>query len=59
VRLDVDNKGLLGNLDNNTLEGIWTGNVRHQWLQHHIKGNRSEVPACANCTYYGIPATPE
>jgi len=55
-RLDTSNKGLLGNLNEDTLEELWNGDKRRVWLEHHINGARDKVPACVNCTYYGIPA---
>ena len=57
-RLDTENKGLLGNLEENTLDELWNGPIRTDWLHHHLKGHRDRVPACKNCLFYGIPATP-
>lgn len=56
-RLDTKDAGLIGNLNTNSLDDIWNGELRASYIQKHLEGRRAEVPACASCTYYGIPAS--
>ncbi len=55
VRFDPERKGVLGNINDNTLEEIWNSEKRKEWLQKHIEGNRDVVPLCKKCTFWGIP----
>jgi len=55
-RLDSANFGLIGNLQEQTLEEIWNGEKRLAMLQHHINGRRDLAnKLCRDCTYWGIP----
>ena len=56
-RLDTEDKGLIGNLNEESLDAIWNGTLRAEYLHKHLMGRRADVPPCANCTYYGIPAS--
>ncbi len=54
-RLDTENKGLLGNLNENTLDELWNGEKRQDWLQAHIIGRRDLAsPLCRGCEFWGI-----
>jgi len=55
VRFDPERKGVIGNLNDNTIEELWYGEKRQEWLHHHIRVNRSNVPLCAKCEFWGIP----
>lgn len=56
VRFDDKEDGYLGSLYEQTLDEIWNGVRRKQWLAAHVAGKREEAnPRCAKCTYYGIP----
>jgi len=55
VRFDPDGIGRLGSLNDKTLEEIWNGDKRKEWLKKHIDGNRNDVPLCSKCHYYGVP----
>jgi radical SAM protein with 4Fe4S-binding SPASM domain len=55
-RLDSTDAGLIGNLSTQSLDAIWNGPERQRVLDAHIAGRRNEIPACASCVYYGIPA---
>ena len=56
VRFDDTDAGYLGSLYEYTLDEIWNGPLRQQWMQQHIAGRRDLAsPRCAQCTYYGIP----
>ena len=55
-RIDPEGKGRLGNLNESTLNDLWNGEKRRDWLNSHLKGKREDVPLCSKCTYWGIPA---
>lgn len=55
VRLDPERKGVIGNIEKDTLLGAWLSRKRHQWISHHLNGRRDMVPICAECDYFGIP----
>ena len=54
-RLDTKDLGLIGNLNEESLDAIWNGKLRADYLQKHLDGRRKDVPPCADCLYYGIP----
>lgn len=56
VRFDDREDGYLGSLYEYSLDEIWNGPRRKQWLAAHIAGKREQANArCAQCTYYGVP----
>lgn len=55
-RLSTDDAGLIGNLNEESLDSIWNGKLRADYIQKHIEGRRAEVPACKDCLYYGVPS---
>ena len=55
VRLDPKRLGVIGNLNEETLEQIWNGTKRLEWLELHKKGKRNEVPLCSYCDFWGVP----
>lgn len=55
VRFDPDRVGIIGNLNEETLEQIWNGPKRLKWLELHKSGKRNEVPLCSNCEFWGVP----
>lgn len=55
VRFDSDKIGVIGNVKYNTIEDIWFGEKRKEWLEKHIEGKRNEVPLCSQCEFWGIP----
>lgn len=55
VRYDPDKINVLGNVNNNTIEEIWCGDKRNQWLQLHVAGARHKHLLCSNCEFWGIP----
>ena len=54
-RLDVDDRGLIGSLKDQSLESIWNGPLRRAIVTAHLRGQRADVAACSTCEYYGIP----
>jgi len=55
-RLDTKDAGLIGNLNEESLDAIWNGKLRADYIQKHIEGRRAEVPPCKDCLYYGVPS---
>ena len=55
VRYDPDGINILGNIYDNTIEEVWNGDKRKEWLQWHINGKRSNHPMCSKCEFWGIP----
>lgn len=58
VRFDPERKGVIGDANTTTLEDIWNGEPRQEWLKLHIQGRRGEVPLCAACEFWGISVSP-
>lgn len=56
-RLDTKDAGLIGNLHEKSLDTIWNGLVRADYVQSHLEGRRQDVPPCKDCQYYGIPTS--
>jgi iron-sulfur cluster protein len=55
-RLDTNDLGLIGNLYEESLDAIWNGKLRAEYIQKHIEGRRKDVPPCKDCLYYGVPS---
>ena len=56
-RLDTAHLGLLGNLNESTLDELWNSPKRMEWLEAHKRGRRDQAsPLCKKCLYYGVPS---
>lgn len=56
VRIDPADKGLLGDLNESSLDELWNSPLRMEWLKAHVAGRRDLAsPLCHNCIYYGVP----
>jgi MoaA/NifB/PqqE/SkfB family radical SAM enzyme len=55
VRFDPERKGVLGNLNQHSMEELWNGSKRKEWLIKHVEGNRESVPLCQKCEFWGVP----
>jgi radical SAM protein with 4Fe4S-binding SPASM domain len=55
VRFDPNMTGVIGNVKENTLEEIWNGQKRSDWKKLHVCGERSKIPLCSSCEFWGIP----
>jgi radical SAM protein with 4Fe4S-binding SPASM domain len=55
VRFDPDGMNRLGNINEQSLDDIWTSPKRRIWVQHHLRGRRDLVPLCSKCHFYGLP----
>lgn len=59
VRFDPHNLGIIGDIKSQTLEEIWNGKKRMEWLEFHKQGKREKVPLCLHCHYWGVPISPD
>lgn len=57
-RLDPARKGLIGNVQNETLEDILGGERRRSYIELHARGRRDACDPCAGCEYWGVPNAP-
>jgi radical SAM protein with 4Fe4S-binding SPASM domain len=55
VRYDPKGLNVLDNINNESLENIWYGEKRNEWVGCHLKGRRDRVPLCGECHFYGLP----
>lgn len=55
-RLPTHDAGLIGNLNEESLDAIWNGKLRADYIQAHLEGRRADVPPCKDCLYYGVPS---
>lgn len=55
VRYDPEGRGVLGNVNDSSINAIWNSEKRHTYLKHHKYGMRESIAFCADCEYYGIP----
>ena len=58
MRFDPEGLGILGNVNNSSIEELWNGTKRQEWREFHIQGRRNRVPLCAKCEYWGVPIAP-
>lgn len=59
VRFDPKGLGVLGDINKESLEEIWNGKKRMEWLEFHKQGKRDSVPLCSYCHYWGVPTSSE
>jgi len=55
VRFDPERAGVIGNINKQTLEEIWNGKKRMEWLKYHIEGKRDKIALCKKCDFWGVP----
>jgi radical SAM protein with 4Fe4S-binding SPASM domain len=55
VRFDPKKLGVLGNVKTQTLEEMWNGEKRKEWLEYHKQGRRNLIPLCSYCEFWGVP----
>ena len=56
-RLDPSDAGLLGDLNESTLDELWNSPKRMEMLRAHMVGQRDLAnPLCARCIYFGVPS---
>jgi radical SAM protein with 4Fe4S-binding SPASM domain len=44
-------RNIIGDLMHETVREIWRGETRRNFMRTHLEGRRSELPACAHCSY--------
>ncbi len=49
---DWTNKGIIGDIKNETIKEIWSGDKYEEIRNYHINGNYQKIPLCFNCTDY-------
>ena len=55
-RFNASKEGLIGDLNEQSLDEIWNGPVRQAMLQAHLAGRRDLANnLCKACTFWGIP----
>lgn len=57
VTFDPHQKGVIGNIKDNTLDELWNGDIRRLALENHISGHRERNPLCQSCNYWGCPTS--
>jgi len=50
--IDTDTKYPLGNLNEQTIEEVWTGEPMRAFREKHLNGMRSEISICDGCTLW-------
>lgn len=56
VRFDPGGQLVLGNIKDNSLDGLWNGSKRTKMKELHCSGRRKEIPYCGDkCDYWGVP----
>ncbi len=55
VRFDPKGAGVIGDAHTTPLADIWNSARRKEWIRYHIEGDRSKIPLCSYCDYWGVP----
>jgi radical SAM protein with 4Fe4S-binding SPASM domain len=55
VRFDPKRLGVIGNVNRQALVDIWNSEKRREWIRRHVEGDRSGVPLCSYCEFWGVP----
>ncbi|MBU1086374.1 MAG: radical SAM/SPASM domain-containing protein [Candidatus Omnitrophica bacterium] len=55
VRFDPKGLGVIGDVNTTPLADIWHSAQRKEWIKYHIEGNRSKIPLCSYCDFWGVP----
>jgi MoaA/NifB/PqqE/SkfB family radical SAM enzyme len=58
VRFDPKGLGVIGDTNKESLDAIWNGPKRMEWLRYHTQGRRDLVPLCSYCHFWGVPTGP-
>ncbi|MFA6355661.1 MAG: radical SAM/SPASM domain-containing protein [Candidatus Omnitrophota bacterium] len=57
VRFDPKELGVIGNLREQSLDGIWNGPKRMEWMEYHKQGRREKIALCSYCQFWGVPTS--
>jgi radical SAM protein with 4Fe4S-binding SPASM domain len=55
VRFDPKGLGVIGDVNERSLDEIWCGSKRLEWMEYHKQGKRDKVPLCSYCHFWGVP----
>jgi radical SAM protein with 4Fe4S-binding SPASM domain len=55
TKYDPNNKGVIGDVNYQTINEIWHSQVRLDVLRKHVSGKRNRIEFCKECEYYGYP----
>jgi len=55
VRFDPHGLGIIGNINDQSLEEIWNSDTRQFQKRMHILGSRDLLSLCSQCDYWGCP----
>jgi len=55
VRFDLKDSGVIGDVNLTPLVNIWNSVKRKEWIKYHIEGDRSKIPLCSYCDFWGVP----
>lgn len=55
VRFDPERLGVIGDVNDQSLDEIWNCELRQRWIRFHLKGLRKAVPLCSKCEFFGVP----
>jgi len=55
VRFDPKGLGVIGDANKTSLDRIWNGQKRKEWLKYHVRGQRKKIPLCSYCEFWGVP----
>jgi radical SAM protein with 4Fe4S-binding SPASM domain len=55
TKYDPNNKGVIGDVNYQTIKEIWYSHERRNLLLKHVEGKRSKIEFCKECEYYGYP----
>ena len=59
VRFDPKKLGVIGNVNEQSLEEIWNSDKRLEWLEYQKQGKREKIPLCSYCHFWGVPTSSE
>jgi MoaA/NifB/PqqE/SkfB family radical SAM enzyme len=59
VRFDPKGLGVIGDVNNQSMEEIWNCKKRMEWLEYHKEGRRDKIPLCSYCHFWGVPTSPD
>lgn len=54
VRFDPKRVGVIGNINEQSLNEIWNCKTRMKWLEYHKQGKREDIPLCSYCHFWGV-----
>ncbi len=50
--IDYDDRMIIGDLNNESIRQVWTGEKLKKYRKIHINGDFNMIPLCKNCTCY-------